>query len=672
MQMIFSPAVALMNRMGYSRKFAVMGLAAFIAIGVVVYGLYDSLDQTIRSSKHQLLGIDLIRPMASTVQKLQQHRGLSSGLLGGNESMRSPRAAKAVEVAEAVRLVDGKMPSGLRQGEGWKNIMAHWERLEKEGLEWTTVENVGAHTRLIDEILIFQVYLADEYGLTTDPEIGSFYLLDTTLTKLPMALERLGQIRARGTGILAKKEIAEQQKIEMSSLIAELNGALKFLKINLEKTGRYNPGMQAALAASSKNIVESSKQIVDLVVTDILIGGFQTPSKEFFQAATQAIDQGYAQMYDTLLPTAASLIQTRIARAEQTLQLHFAVVLVMLLVAAYLSMGVYYVTINSIRILADNARDFASGDLRKRIKLDAQDELKLVADSFNGMAEAFSSLLSNVQRSADQVLESAHRMSSSSQQISRSSGEQSEAASAMAAAVEEMTVGVDHISRNAQEANEISQKAGTLSREGEQIVATVVKEIEKIADAVNRSSGIITDLGEQSGQISVIVNVIKEIADQTNLLALNAAIEAARAGESGRGFAVVADEVRKLAERTTSSTQEISGMIGAIQSGTQSAVVSMREGVSRVNEGVMLTNRAGQAMSDIQGSAQQVLVTVSDISSSLREQSCASNEIARNVERIAQMAEENSTAVSANAETAAHLEMLSTGLNQEIQRFKLA
>ena len=77
-------------------------------------------------------------------------------------------------------------------------------------------------------------------------------------------------------------------------------------------------------------------------------------------------------------------------------------------------------------------------------------------------------------------------------------------------------------------------------------------------------------------------------------------------------------------------------------------------------------------MSDIQGSAQQVLVTVSDISSSLREQSCASNEIARNVERIAQMAEENSTAVSANAETAAHLEMLSTGLNQEIQRFKLA
>jgi methyl-accepting chemotaxis protein len=241
----------------------------------------------------------------------------------------------------------------------------------------------------------------------------------------------------------------------------------------------------------------------------------------------------------------------------------------------------------------------------------------------------------------------------------------------MAAAVEQMTVGVDNIAQNSQTANNLSRRAGELSADGGQVVGTVVREIKLIADAVNQSAAIIDDLGQQSEKISAIVNVIKEIADQTNLLALNAAIEAARAGESGRGFAVVADEVRKLAERTSKSTQEISSMIGAIQSGTQNAVSSMNSGVSRVNNGVTLATQAGESIREIESNARQVVDTVADITSSLREQSVASTEIAKNVERIAQMAEENSLAVAENASTANQLERLSESLEAEVRRFRL-
>ncbi|TAN84135.1 MAG: HAMP domain-containing protein, partial [Gallionella sp.] len=393
MQAIFSPAIALLNRISYTKKFTLLWLVSLVAISVVVYSLFVSLDRVIQPSQRELEGIALIKPIFRAVQFIQQHRVLSAELLGGNEAMRDRLAAKEKEAAEAFDAMEGKLPPSLASSESFRHIKTNWERLRKEGLGWTMAGNLAAHTGLIDQIWSFEVAAADEYALTLDQEIGTFYLIDTAINKLPRAFEHLGQIRAYGTGILARRQITEPQKIKLGALIAELETALKELKVNLDKTGRYNPALQSSISATFGSISDSAQQITDLVASDILTGRFATPPDNFLEIATVAIDNGYTQMYDSLLPTTEALIRARIARAENTLRVSVGTALLLFLAVVYLSVSIYYAIVGSIQSLARSARTFAGGDLNVRVKLGTRDELSLVGDSFNEMADGFNALL---------------------------------------------------------------------------------------------------------------------------------------------------------------------------------------------------------------------------------------------------------------------------------------
>lgn len=311
-----------------------------------------------------------------------------------------------------------------------------------------------------------------------------------------------------------------------------------------------------------------------------------------------------------------------------------------------------------------------NGDFTRRIEIDSHDEVGKTAKSFNDLIGSLQTTLRQVLDSAGKISDAAHGLSTSSKQVAARSAQQSEATAAMAATVEEMTVSINHVSTNASDALGISKKSGELSSQGGDVIHDAAKEMMEIADTVRETSVAIEDLGQQSNKISSVVQVIKEVADQTNLLALNAAIEAARAGEQGRGFAVVADEVRKLAERTTKATEEISHMIGAMQTSAHTAVSSMNDAVSKVGGGVALAQQAGDAINDIKDGAGRVIEVVNNISSSLMEQSSAGNDLAGNVESVAQMTEENSAAAAATATAAIYLEELADTMRVAVGKFK--
>jgi len=393
MQAFFSPAVALMNRLNITRKFILLGLMSLVAIAVVMYSLFASLDQIISFSQRELKGLELIKPFPRVVQALQQHRGLSAEIISGDEVMRGSLASMEKEATHTLNGMRREPLSGTASGEVLQHIAADWERLRKEGLNLTAAENFTAHTRLIDRVQVFEVMIADEYALTLDPELSTYYLIDTIVNKLPHALEHLGRLRAYGTGVLAEKQTTPQQKIELNILIAELDDAIVSLNINLDKTGRYNPALQGLISAASRDITGSAQQVSGLVASDILTGHFYTHHNNFFGMSTAAIDRSYTQLYETLLPTAEALIKARITRAESTLQVSIGIAFLLFLIVAYFSIGISRAIVANIRSLVRSAHTFAGGDLHGRIDLGARDELGQIGDSFNEMADGLSALL---------------------------------------------------------------------------------------------------------------------------------------------------------------------------------------------------------------------------------------------------------------------------------------
>ena len=249
--------------------------------------------------------------------------------------------------------------------------------------------------------------------------------------------------------------------------------------------------------------------------------------------------------------------------------------------------------------------------------------------------------------------------------------EQSTQAAEVASAVEEMTRTIINTTQHASLAAKISQDAGDVAYNGGEVVKDTIMGMNKIAEVVNQSAGIVKELGNSSNQIGEIIQVIEDIADQTNLLALNAAIEAARAGEQGRGFAVVADEVKKLAERTTSATKEIADMIKKIQSDTNGAVNAIEKGTDEVYKGKELAQKAGNSLNTIINSTKEVVDAITQLAAASEKQSTTSEEISRSIEGINQVTQESAIGLEQIARASEDLNRLTDNLQSIVQQFKI-
>ena len=445
--------------------------------------------------------------------------------------------------------------------------------------------------------------------------------------------------------------------------------------------------------------------------------------------------------------------------ADESAASSIQLIIIIGLVAAALSLAVAWLLSSAIsrniRRVADSVEAVSMGDLTKSVQINSSDETGQLGTSMQRMVQNLREMVSQVSDASSSVGESSEQLTELSIQAGQATqqiattiqgvasgtstasetlqsaaqgvSQLSEATDGVAkgaqdqarqiqetqATLGQMVSAIDGVAENARSGVSVSDDAKAAADSGYEAVDRTVDRMKAISETVSSAAAKVRQLGVRSEEIGNIVGVINDIADQTNLLALNAAIEAARAGEMGRGFAVVAEEVRKLAERTSSATDEITGLIKAVQEGTAEAVTGIEAGAEEVVAGTEVAAEAGKALGDIQSAvastAAQIAViataadglaknssevdramtsvmTVAEGSSAAAEEMTGqAGEVSTSIESVSSVSEENSAAaeeVSASTEemnaqmeemaaSAGELSRLSNVLGDSVARFNL-
>jgi len=416
---IFGPAIAIMRRLKYPRKFLLLGLIVLVPQILVFNQYLNKANEDIAFSSKEQLGLVYLEPVNELLRLFHHYFVLAPNVALIDDPVVTEAfttlGRDITKAIAAVDVVDKLYGEELEMNEAWGALKSDWYRIQPTFARLPLGSRNNARDTIVRNSLRLITRVGNNSNLILDPDIDSYYYMNAVVTKLPILSQYLATINATATEAMATRGltvgsttllIALEESIEFS-LQTDTDAFAYVFEANPSLRDAMRPKLEAHVAVISQFIGTMERQILGRAPTFSATTDqrfdYDTP-EGFYQASADTINQMF--VFRTFISEQlVALLQIRIDGLISQLNAVFVVTGIALVVAAYLIIGFYLSVRQTIDDLAEATRHMIQGDRDWVYAPATQDELAEVAFSFNQIAN-------ELVGARDQALESARAKSS--------------------------------------------------------------------------------------------------------------------------------------------------------------------------------------------------------------------------------------------------------------------
>jgi methyl-accepting chemotaxis protein len=645
-------------------KLALVCLAFGIPIAALLYFLVREQQKPIDFARKELYGTAYLRPCRSLLQHVWEHRLLAHRQLSGepvssreltDRPLNITNDLKALDEVERLYGLTLSQPPERTTQQYLTTIKQRWQEIQRQQPNLKPEASDELHAALIRDIRALVALVGDASNLILDPDLDSYYVMDSVLLKLPEAQDLLGQLLDYGEEVVARKTLTPEEKTQLvvktgllRSLHDNLSSPLGGLPVAYKKINDSTPDkvLEARLAPALNRSVSATDQYLEKIQKRILeapqVG--MTPA-EYASEAVQALEASFT-LWDDAVKNLDELLQQRIAGFRRGQYTVLALGGLAVVVALLLVFGIVRGFTRQISAMQELSGQLGTGNYQARAAVITRDELGNVAGSFNAVLDNILSLIQS-REERDQIQASITKL------------------------LDEVS-GVAH---------------GDLTKEAE-VTADVTG---AIADSFNymieQLRQIIGNVQEATVQVSTSANQIQAAAEQ---VAQGSDAQAEQIGQTSAAIDEMAVSIQQVSENAALSATVAQQALAGAKQGSD-AVRNTIQGMNRIRDQVQETakriKRLGESSQEI-GQIIQLIDDIADRTSILALnasiQAAAAGEagrgfavVAEEVERLAERSTEATKKIATlvktiQGETGEAVAAMEKGIHEVVDGSKLA